>query len=155
MKKGFTFIELLVVISLIGIISASILKVLNPTAQFNRARDSRRKTDLARLQAVLELYRSDQGSYPPSSGLSSCGSSSPLTFGGTTYLDIIPCDPSTNSAYTYTASPPACTTSTPCSGYSIIACLENVNDPQRDLPTSTSPPCTSGITNWSYTVKNP
>ncbi|MEK7559173.1 MAG: hypothetical protein AAB521_02600 [Patescibacteria group bacterium] len=42
--------------------------MINPSAQFQKANDARRKSDLAQLQKVLENYYSDKGRYPYSTG---------------------------------------------------------------------------------------
>ncbi len=65
-QKGFTLIELLVVIAIIGILAAIGLSAL--TSARKKARDSRRKSDLREVANALELYYSDNGSYPQVSG---------------------------------------------------------------------------------------
>jgi len=63
LKKGFTLIELLVVIAIIAILAAIIFPV------FSRVKDSAyRSSDLSNMNAIrtaLQLYRQDQGGYPP------------------------------------------------------------------------------------------
>ncbi len=135
---GFSLIELIVVIAIIGVLST--LGMANYLNVKTKARDSIRKSDFAQLRSALELYRSDQGAYP-ASPLPGCGS--PLTGGGATYIQKVPCDPSSASSYSYT------TTGTT---YQLIACLERTNDPQKDA--ANVAPC-SGTTNWSYTTTNP
>lgn len=61
-KKGFTLIELLVVIAIIGLLST--LAVVSLGAARERARDVKRIADLSNLKSALELYASDQGTYP-------------------------------------------------------------------------------------------
>jgi prepilin-type N-terminal cleavage/methylation domain-containing protein len=62
-KLGFTLIELLVVIAIIGILAAITFPV------FTRAKDSAyRSSDISNmnsLRTALQLYRTDQGAYPP------------------------------------------------------------------------------------------
>lgn len=135
-SKGFTLIELLIVIAIIGVLAT--LLMVNFVGVRQRARDAQRKSDLRQIQSALELYRSDQGSYPTT--LPACAGS--LTAGGNTYMQTIPCDP-LGGGYTFTSNGTT---------YSILACLENVNDSQKD--SANSSPCT-GTTNWSYTVQNP
>lgn len=63
-KKGFTLIELLIVIAIIGVLAT--LLMVNFIGVRQRARDAQRKSDLRQIQSALEIYRSDQGSYPAS-----------------------------------------------------------------------------------------
>ena len=138
-KKGFTLIELLVAISIIGVLSSFLLA--NFVGVRQRARDGVRKSDLRQIQSALELYRSDQSTYP-NAPLPGCGSS--LTSGSTTYMQKIPCDPSTSTSYTYSVGGGNTT-------YSIFACLENGNDAQLDTPKTNCP----GSSAWKYTLQNP
>lgn len=63
LKLGFTLIELLVVIAIIAILAAIIFPV------FARAKDGAyRSSDMSNMNAIrtaLQLYRADQGAYPP------------------------------------------------------------------------------------------
>lgn len=137
---GFTLIELLVVVAIIGILSALLMS--NFVGVRQRARDSQRKSDLRQIQSALELYRADNGTYPTTGGFPSCGST--LAASGATYMEKVPCDPSTTTSYTYSSS--SGTT------YTLIACLENANDSQKD--STNVAPC-DGTTTFSYTLKNP
>ncbi len=67
-KKGFTLIELLVVVAIIGILAAVILASLNSARA--KGRDAKRISDLKQIQNALELYKSDNNTYPiPSAGI--------------------------------------------------------------------------------------
>lgn len=71
MSKGFTLVELLVVIAVVGVLSGLVIVVLNPAHFRNQAQDSRRISNLAGIQTTLELSFADSGSYPdPPSGSS-------------------------------------------------------------------------------------
>ncbi|MCL4354332.1 prepilin-type N-terminal cleavage/methylation domain-containing protein [Patescibacteria group bacterium] len=143
-KDAFTLIELLIVIAIIGVLAA--LLMANFIGVRQRSRDSQRKSDMRQIQSALELYRADESSYP--AALPACGD--PLT-GATTsnvYIQKLPCDPVSGDTYSYT------TTGTPPMSYVLIACLENVNDSQKDTSNDPSA-CTGGSTNWSMTLENP
>lgn len=61
-QNGFTLVELLMVISIIGLLSSIVLASL-ATARA-KARDMVRLSDLKQLQIALEMYRTDNGAYP-------------------------------------------------------------------------------------------
>lgn len=61
--SGFTLIELMIVIAIIGLLS-SMVSVSLSYARI-KARDARRISDLAQIRTALELYYSDHGTYPP------------------------------------------------------------------------------------------
>lgn len=63
-QKGFTIIELLVVIVIIGILVA--LTLPNLFSAQARGRDTDRKNELKNVQTKLETYFNDNGSYPTS-----------------------------------------------------------------------------------------
>ena len=123
-SSGFTLIELLIVIIIIGVLA--VIFLANYAGVRERARDSRRKSDLRQIQAAFELYRYDQKKYPAS--LPDCSSGSSLTGGSKTYMQKIPCDPQgttyyNNGKYFYFRNASTGT-------YFMCACLENINDSQ-------------------------
>lgn len=61
-KSGFTLIEMLVVIAIIGLLSSVV--VIGLTGAREKARDSRRITDINQIQNKLELSYSAQTGYP-------------------------------------------------------------------------------------------
>lgn len=63
-KKGFTLIEMLVVIAIISILIG--IGINTFTIAQKKARDVRRKADLRSYQTALELYKQDTGLYPAS-----------------------------------------------------------------------------------------
>jgi len=60
-KPGFTLVELLVVISIIGILSSFAVVSLNDARV--KARDALRRGDTAQLRTALNLYYDDYGEY--------------------------------------------------------------------------------------------
>lgn len=79
---SFTLIELLIVIGILSILVVTILITLNPGLANKKARDVKRKKDLSTLQAALEAYSTDKGSYPSTGGAWWGGCSN---FGGLPY----------------------------------------------------------------------
>ena len=111
MKKGFTLIEILIVVAIIAILASVVLIGLGPTQRIGR--DSRRLADLRQVQNALELYFNKCGYYPGEvqSG-SACGlrGGSPANWDalntalrGSTIgvVGNIPNDPSSGRTYTY------------------------------------------------------
>lgn len=92
-KKAFSLIELILVFTLIGIISAVTYNIFG-TARIG-SRDSKRKTDVETIRGALERYRYDNGSYITGASLSSLVPN---------YLNALPVDPDTTRAYAYTSS---------------------------------------------------
>lgn len=79
---GFSLIELLVVISIIGILAA--ILVLNFEESRKTARDKARKVDLQALQLAIEFYRAQNGVYPPQGcGVTSVALTNSSSAGGT------------------------------------------------------------------------
>lgn len=98
-QKGFTLIELLVVIAIIGLLSTLAVVALNNARQ--KSRDAKRVSDVKQIQTALELFYNDANGYPT---LSAAPSGSPISYLGTTYMGVVPTNPSPNgTAYTYGA----------------------------------------------------
>jgi prepilin-type N-terminal cleavage/methylation domain-containing protein len=55
-KKGFTLLELLIVIAIIAILSVILVLVLDPAETLKKSRDSQRLSDLATIKTALGLY---------------------------------------------------------------------------------------------------
>lgn len=60
-NKGFTFIELLTIIFIIGVLAAMIL--INLRSARAKARDAQRKSDAKAMQTALEMYADDNNKY--------------------------------------------------------------------------------------------
>lgn len=95
--KGFTLIEILVVIAIIASIVA--LAIPNYLSARQRAQDVKIKSEMSELKSALRLYYNDFNSYPPSAApgkLSGCGVSGtalcPCTAGGSDFATGAACD---------------------------------------------------------------
>lgn len=64
LSMGFTMIELLVVISIIGILAVAVLSAINPIEQINKGRDTRLRSDAGELLGASERYFSIHEVYP-------------------------------------------------------------------------------------------
>lgn len=64
-EKGFTLMELAVVIAIIGILLAVTLPRFTEVS--NSAKEAKAKVDIRTIMAALELYYADKGDYPSSS----------------------------------------------------------------------------------------
>lgn len=140
--RGFTLLELLVVISIIGVLAGLI--VSNMSAARDRASDARKKSEMKNIQTALANYYNDYGVYPsggyPIFNIMGCGDAGneacdwgdPFTAGDQTYMKELPADPSGDSDrnYRYVA--------TDADNYVISVCLENASDPD----------CVDGVSCW-------
>jgi len=157
MKRGFTLVELLVVISIISILAVIALGGFQSTQR--KARDGQRKSDLKQITNALEVIYYDHGRYPDSDGgeIRACDydpgapstSSGPCIWGtdevkdvdGAIYIRRLQEDPSSGNYYYRSAD----------NGqrYQLYARLENDNDPDFQtfdfsLFTSLVPDCGIG-----------
>jgi len=62
--KGFTLVELLIVIALIAILSVAVLATINPIEQSNKAKDSTVQNDAAEVMNAYERYYANAQAYP-------------------------------------------------------------------------------------------
>lgn len=106
-QKGFTIIELLVVIVIIGILVALALPQL--FAAQARGRDTDRKNDLKNIQQKLETYFNDNDFYPAEA----------------TDIDGVSLAGPRNTTYDYEAGD---CTGDECQSYTLSATLENEED---------------------------
>ena len=62
MKKAFSLVEILVVVTIISILAS--IAAVSYSRFVKQSRDARRKTDLEQIRAAIELYRNFKGAYP-------------------------------------------------------------------------------------------
>lgn len=61
-KKGFTLLELLIVIGILAILSTTVVLVINPAELLRKARDSQRISDLNTLRTAIAYYITETAS---------------------------------------------------------------------------------------------
>ncbi|MBI2268470.1 MAG: prepilin-type N-terminal cleavage/methylation domain-containing protein [Candidatus Blackburnbacteria bacterium] len=64
-KRGFTLVEILIVITIIGILVATLISVFDPVAQIKKGNDTNRKNDIKQYQVALENYSAENSSLYP------------------------------------------------------------------------------------------
>jgi len=134
MKKGFTLVELLVVMAIISVLATLIVGGFRSSQM--RGRDAERKSDLKQISNALEIFYADYGKYPPSSGtqVAACSynpstgagaacnwGSSEFTDGKTVYFKVIPKDAASGQIYVYKVSSTQ-------NKYQLYSHLENTQD---------------------------
>ncbi|MBP8590882.1 prepilin-type N-terminal cleavage/methylation domain-containing protein [Candidatus Shapirobacteria bacterium] len=95
-QPGLTWIEVLIVVAIIGLLAVLFLNFFNPLEKRDQATNSRQKSDLDRLAIALEDYYNDKGCYPAEVSCET-GEADKLR----PYLGTIPCDPATGGSYYY------------------------------------------------------
>jgi type II secretion system protein G len=128
-KKGFTLIELMIVIVIMGILIS--LGLTSFTSSNRKNRDNRRKGNLRSITTAMESFYNDKGKYPSgnaSGDILGCSTgdnqscvwdASWTDSKGTTYMAKLPKDPSATQRYFYSGGN---------NTFQIYARLENLPD---------------------------
>lgn len=92
-QRGFSLIELLTVIAIIGILAGVV--TVNVSSARSKARDAKRQADLNSVSAALEMYYAKNKTYPTTaSGWSWSSSLGAIQ----SYISTIPTDPQNSNA---------------------------------------------------------
>lgn len=101
MKKAFTMLEIMIVISIVIIIATALLILSNPKKQVEKSWDGKRKSELSTLKKTYEDYYNDKKCYPRPTEVCYkdnnklncpiCGSQTPTAL--LDYVSQLPCDP--------------------------------------------------------------
>jgi general secretion pathway protein G len=138
-NRGFTIVELLIVIVVIGILAALVITTFNGIQQ--KGRDTERQTDIKALHGQLEAYYAQNGNYPTLTNLNDRADTGFVRTNLKGLDEGAFVDPNNKSTdkdlkatatanfYTYVATPTGCdNTATQCSGYTLTADLEGTID---------------------------
>ncbi len=152
-KCGFTLIELLTVVAIIGILTSIVMTGLSSARQ--KARDSRRITDIKTIQLALEMYYNDYLQYPKVNMYAD------TLFRPYFSSSKIPTDPNSSVActdgselgcYKYSAQNSVNGTncfSSPAIKYHLGAVLEVITPPQDDANIGGLSSCNSGLSDFN------
>jgi len=142
-QKGFTLIEILIVVSIIGVLSS--LTLLGLGSFRASGRDVKRVTDLRQITNALELYYAKVGEYPPTAGWKD-----KLLKDNGGVIDSVPTDPTNVAPYIYEYG--VC----PDSGYVVKATLEEQNAKilaESYTGSDCDKSCSADVTQKEYCIK--
>jgi general secretion pathway protein G len=103
-QRGFTLVELLVVVAIISLLSSVVLASLQSAR--NRAQDAKRMADMKQLRIALEFYYDINKQYPADPSNTQVSSLTGSTNNIRPYINPIPTDPTytSSSGYRYRTS---------------------------------------------------
>jgi prepilin-type N-terminal cleavage/methylation domain-containing protein len=130
-KKGFTIIEILLVIGIITILMTISIIAINPFKNYQTTYDLKRKTDLSEMQKSFLSFFVENKEFLSNEQYNALNCNSPLPSPLIPYLPSLPCDPQSSQKYTYQALDNNCQLCLPpdrCTGFRLLTTLKNEND---------------------------
>ncbi|PWU22820.1 hypothetical protein C5B42_05045 [Candidatus Cerribacteria bacterium 'Amazon FNV 2010 28 9'] len=155
-RAGFTLIELIVVMAIMGILIAATASTFQNSRI--KGKDAKRKSDLKQIQSALEAYIGDHGLYPVSTAgvITACGDGTAVcSWGsafkdenGTVYMAKVPIDSDYPTfSYEYFVSSDR-------KQYQLFAYLEDSNDPDLHTYTGKNCPDANHVCNYGISSTN-
>jgi len=142
-SSGFTLMEILIVIVIIGILATLGLGSFQSSQQ--KGRDAKRKSELKQIGTALEAYFNDYGQYPVgiSGEIGGCSGGTACSWGesfeddsGTVYMVELPVDPRENYEFFYDSSG---------TEYQVYTRLENTFDRDINVDSEDDPLVYDGV----------
>jgi len=98
-KQGFTLVELLVVVAIIGLLSGMVMLSINSVKA--KTRDTQRVTDMNSINTVLNLYHTTYFAYPIFDGFITGTDDFSTTLKNSELINTVPTDPLNSGDYRY------------------------------------------------------
>ncbi len=103
-ERGFTLLEILLVVAAIAILAGIVIVAINPARQLGNTRNAQRKVDIKTILSAVYQYEIDNGSFPSSipsgtatevckTNAASCANMIDLNALAPTYISALPVDP--------------------------------------------------------------
>lgn len=138
-NKGFTLVELLIVMAIVIIMIVIMIGVFNPREMVNRGNDARRRGDVGRIKTAFEDYYTGKKCYPDAAMVAAmmdpdnCGKVV-VSESGESFGELVPwrCD-SRGTPYYVIVGPGTCP-----KWFKVLVLLADLNS--KDIPASFLPP---------------
>ncbi len=158
-NKGFTLIEILIAVAIMGILASVGFGAY--TVSLQKSRDAARKSDLSQIAKAIEAYNNDYGVYPGScggavggcgNGRQSCDWGKDFSVENRVYMKRLPVESKSGWTYVYLVGADR-------KSYQLYARLENEKDPNfkvlKTSCTTSGEACTYGVSSANVDLEPP